>query len=310
MVLSATAKAPASTANLGSGFDVFGLGLDAFYDSVTITKKGKGIRMTGPDGTPSNVLQNTAGIVASKMAVEYDIKQGIEITIKKGVPVGFGMGSSAASAAAAAVAFDRLFKLELSPDTLVRHAGQGEMASAGTIHYDNVAASVLGGFVIVRDKPLRIMRIEPPKDLALCVAIPHIDVPKKKTKVSRSVLPKKVPFADCIKNISNASSMAAAFAVKDSQVIGEAVSDVIVEPARKFSIPGFDRIKKAVMAAGANGFTISGAGPSVIAFSSDDGNLEEICSAMEKGFLSVKTKCTTLVCKPSTGAIRKRGQKR
>ena len=245
------------------------------------------------------------------MAVEYDIKQGIEITIKKGVPVGFGMGSSAASAAAAAVAFDRLFKLELSPDTLVRHAGQGEMASAGTIHYDNVAASVLGGFVIVRDKPLRIMRIEPPKDLALCVAIPHIDVPKKKTKVSRSVLPKKVPFADCIKNISNASSMAAAFAVKDSQVIGEAVSDVIVEPARKFSIPGFDRIKKAVMAAGANGFTISGAGPSVIAFSSDDGNLEEICSAMEKGFLSVKTKCTTLVCKPSTGAIRKRGlQKR
>ena len=116
MVLSATAKAPASTANLGSGFDVFGLGLDAFYDSVTITKKGKGIRMTGPDGTPSNVLQNTAGIVANKMAVEYDIKQGIEITIKKGVPVGFGMGSSAASAAAAAVAFDRLFKLELSPD--------------------------------------------------------------------------------------------------------------------------------------------------------------------------------------------------
>ena len=75
MVLSATAKAPASTANLGSGFDVFGLGLDAFYDSVTITKKGKGIRMT--DGTPSNVLQNTAGIVASKMAVEYDIKQGM-----------------------------------------------------------------------------------------------------------------------------------------------------------------------------------------------------------------------------------------
>ena len=78
--------------------------------------------MTGPDGTPSNVLQNTAGIVASKMAVEYDIKQGIEITIKKGVPVGFGMGSKIASAAAAAVAFDRSFKLELSPDTLVRHA--------------------------------------------------------------------------------------------------------------------------------------------------------------------------------------------
>ncbi len=310
MALSATSKAPSSTANLGPGFDVFGLGLDAFYDSVTVTKKGKGIRIANPDGTPSNALQNTAGIVASKMAVEYGIKQGVEITIKKGVPAGFGMGSSAASAAAAAVAFDRLFKLNLDPETLVRHAGQGEMASAGTIHYDNVAASVLGGFVIVRDKPLRIIRIEPPKDLALCVAIPHIDVPKKKTKVSRSVLPKKVPFVDCIKNISNASSMAAAFAVKDSQVIGEAVNDVIVEPARKFAIPGFDRVKKAVMAVGANGFTISGAGPSVIAFSTIDANLEEICSAMEKGFLSAKTRCTTIVCKPSAGAIRKRGSRK
>ena len=310
MALSSTAKAPSSTANLGSGFDVFGLGLDAFYDSVTMTKKGKGIRITNSDGTPSNVLQNTAGIVAKKMATEYGIKQGIEIIIKKGVPAGFGMGSSAASAAAAAVAFDRLFNLNLSPDTLVRHAGQGEIASAGTIHYDNVAASVLGGFVIIRDKPLRIMRIEPPKDLVMCVAIPHIDVPKKKTKVSRSVLPKKVPFADCIENISSAASMAAAFAVKDSQVIGESVNDVIVEPARKFMIPGFDRIKKNAMAAGANGFTISGAGPSVIAFSSSDANLEEICSAMEKGFHSAKTKCTTLICRPSAGAIRKRGSQK
>ena len=77
------------------------------------------------------------------------------------------MGSSAASAAAAAVAFDRLFKLELSPDTLVRHAGQGEWQVQVRYITTNVAASVLGGFVIVRDKPLRIMRIEPPKDLAL-----------------------------------------------------------------------------------------------------------------------------------------------
>ena len=170
MALSATSKAPSSTANLGPGFDVFGLGLDAFYDSVTVTKKGKGIRIANPDGTPSNALQNTAGIVASKMAVEYGIKQGVEITIKKGVPAGFGMGSSAASAAAAAVAFDRLFKLNLDPETLVRHAGQGEMASAGTIHYDNVAASVLLRVCNSPShlKPLRNIGYEPKRSCRVC----------------------------------------------------------------------------------------------------------------------------------------------
>ncbi|MDI1494827.1 MAG: homoserine kinase [Cenarchaeum symbiont of Oopsacas minuta] len=310
MVLAVTVKAPSSTANLGSGFDVFGLGLDAFYDNVTITKKGKGVRIVDSDGTPSNELQNTAGIVVGKMATEYGIKQGVEISIKKGVPAGFGLGSSAASAAAAAIAFDRLFKLNLEPDTLVRHAGQGERASAGTIHYDNVAASVLGGFVIIRDKPLRIMRIEAPKDLALCVAVPHIDVPKKKTKVSRSILSRNVSFEDCTKNISNAASMAAAFAVKDSEVIGGAVNDVIVEPIRKTKIPGFEKIRKGVMEAGAYGFTISGAGPSVIAFSTTRADLDGICNAMEKGFLSSKTKCTTIICRPSAGAIRKKGSRK
>ena len=84
----------------------------------------------------------------------------------------------------------QIVNLKLDNKTLIKCAGIGEKASAGTIHYDNVAASLLGGFVVVKTKPFDVIRLEPPKDLVLCVAIPKLKVPKKKTKVSRSVIPK------------------------------------------------------------------------------------------------------------------------
>ena len=182
MVSKVTIKAPSSTANLGPGFDVFGLAIDAFYDTVTLTKIKKGIKIITEDNIPTNPEKNTAGLVVKNMKKKFKIKDGIEIKIKKGIPAGFGMGSSAASAAATAVAFDKLFGLKLNGNSLVEFAGSGEKASAGTVHYDNVAASVLGGFVIVRTNPLDVIRIEPPKNLRMCVAVPIIDVPKKKNQ--------------------------------------------------------------------------------------------------------------------------------
>jgi homoserine kinase len=208
---SVTVKAPSSTANLGPGFDVFGLALDAFYDQVKITKKGKGIKIITSDKIPLNPQKNTAGLVAKNMLKKFKIKYGIEIEIKKGVPAGYGMGSSAASAAATAVGINRLFNLKLDSNTLVKFAGMGEKASAGTIHYDNVAASVLGGFVIVQTNPLNVIKIEPPRDLALCVAIPKLVVPAKKTKVSRSVIPTKIRISDSILNLANAAAIVAGF---------------------------------------------------------------------------------------------------
>ena len=304
MVTSVTVKAPSSTANLGPGFDVFGLALDAFFDSVKISKTKKGIRVITSDNIPTDPKKNTAGLVAIKMANKFKIKSGFDIQIKKGVPAGFGMGSSAASAAATAVAFNKLFNLKLDSNSLVEFAGMGEKASAGSIHYDNVAAATIGGFVIVKTNPLDVIRIEPPKDLVLCVAIPKLKVPAKKTKVSRGVLPKKISLADSIVNLSNASSIVAGFLKKDSKLIGESIVDVIVEPARKHMIPGFDKVKKNALAAGALGVTISGAGPSVIAFARKSSNSKKIIKAMEKGFVSSKVNCQTIVCKPSKGALK------
>ena len=301
MVKSITVRAPSSTANLGPGFDVFGLALDAFFDEVKITKKGRGIKIVTSDSIPTSPQKNTAGLVAKNMIQKFKIKDGIEIKIKKGVPAGFGMGSSAASAAATAMAINKLFNLNLDSNSLVEFAGMGEKASAGTVHYDNVAASILGGFVIVRKNPLDVIKIEPPRDLALCVAIPKLVVPVKKTKVSRSVIPSKINISDSILNLANAAAIVVGFMKKDSTLIGKSIIDVIVEPARQHMIPGFSKVKKNALNAGALGVTISGAGPSVIAFANKSSNLKKISSSMAKGFATANKKCEIVICRPSKG---------
>ena len=302
MASRATARAPSSTANLGPGFDVFGLAIDAFHDRITLARTKKGISIVTSDDVPTGPQDNTAGLVVRHMKRRFGISGGIEIGIRKGVPAGFGMGSSAASAAAAAVAFDRLFGLDLDDDELVRCAGVGEKASAGTVHYDNVAASVLGGFVVVRTDPLRVTRMAPPPDLRMVVAVPRLEVPRKKTRVSRSVIPKRVPFADSVTNLASASAMVAGFAKRDSALIGSAARDVIVEPARKHMIPGFDDIRRNALGAGALGVTISGAGPSVIAFSTRSADLKKIGRAMQRGFSAAGTDSQVIACKPGRGA--------
>jgi len=310
MITSVKVRAPSSTANLGPGFDVFGLALDAFYDEIILGKTNKsvttnrpwhGVRILTMDDIPTDPQQNTAGLVIKSMKQKFKIKSGIEIRIKKGVPAGFGMGSSAASAAAAALAFNKLFNLKLDSNTLIKCAGIGEKASAGTIHYDNVAASLLGGFVVVKTKPFEVVRLEPPKNLVLCLAIPQLKVPKKKTKISRAVIPKTVKLSDLTVNLSNAANIVSGFLLKDSDLIGRSIQDVIVEPARKHLIPGFSKVKNNALNAGALGVTISGAGPSVIAFCKKSQNLKKIGKSMERGFGSAKVGCDVIICKPSVG---------
>ncbi|RNJ75761.1 MAG: homoserine kinase [Nitrosopumilus sp. D6] len=302
MASSITVRTPASIANLGPGFDVFGLAVNAFYDEVTLRKTKSGITIISNGSVPSNPHSNTAGIVVGNMKRRFKINGGIEIAIRKMIPPGFGMGSSAASAAAAAVAFDRLFRLGLDSTALVEFAGVGEKASAGTVHYDNVAAAVCGGFTIVRTDPLDVIMLDPPADLRICIAVPKLDVPKKKTRKSRKLIPKQVRFSDHIANLSNASAMVAGFAQKDSDLIGSSIHDIIVEPARMRMIPGFSKVKDYALKAGATGVTISGAGPSVVAFSKKSADLEKISTAMAKGFATAGTKCMTIVCKPTKGA--------
>jgi homoserine kinase len=310
MASSCTAVAPSSTANLGPGYDVFGLGLDALEDRVRITKaSGRSrritIRVSGEKSMsiPSVTEYNSAGLVIKKMSEDFDINDDLDVNIIKQVPAGFGLGSSAASAAAAAVAFDRLFYLKIPKPKMIEYAAEGEIASAGARHYDNVSGAILGGFVIVRTIPeLEFIKLDPPRDLVLVIAIPTIKVSNRKTEVARSVLPKEVPLKSVVRNVSNASTIVAGFILKDIRMIAKGVDDVIVEPARKHLIPSYDAVKNNALKSGALAVTISGAGPSMISFLETSKNGKRVADSMAAGFKESRIKSRILVCHPSSGA--------
>lgn len=269
-------EAPASSANLGPGFDVFALALDSPRDSVRLRlgkSSGGGapsVRMARVSGleVPKMEDENGACVVCLEMARQFGAKKEIIVELEKRVPIGLGMGSSGASAAAAAVATNELLGLGLSSDELIFYAGKGEAATSGTPHYDNVSASILGGFVVVRggegERPTAV-RFEPPPGLAVCVATPVVSLPSRKTEYARSLLPESVSLETLVSNVANASLMVSGFAKKDIKLIGKGMTDRAVEEARKTMIPGYDRVRSRAADAGAAGVCISGAGPSVLA---------------------------------------------
>jgi homoserine kinase len=306
---SCSAAAPCSTANLGPGYDVFGLALDALEDKVKVSRTypdgGGRITIKNSDqAIPSMPESNSAGLVVKKMMQDFEISDSTEIEVTKGVPSGYGVGSSAASAAAAAMAFNALYDLRIDRKRLVEYAAEGEVASAGIKHYDNVSASLLGGFVICRvaSNRTQFIRLEPPEDLVLVVAVPCLEVPKKKTEVARSVLPKMVPLKDVVHNISGAATIVAGFALKDVETITRGIDDVIIESARKHLIPGYDSVKQNAISAGALAVTISGAGPSMIAFLKTNKNAKTVAAAMANGFKEAGVESRTFVCRASKGA--------
>jgi len=313
-IQSCEAVAPSSTANIGPGFDVFGLALDLFYDKVTVrkheTKTGK-ISIILSDKSnfnlkiPSDINLNSAGLAVKKLCLESGIENDIELSVLKGIPPGYGLGSSAASAVAAVLGVNHLFKIGFDRKKLVEFAAEGEIASAGVKHYDNVAASLLGGFVIARTSPRQeFTRIQPPGNLILVVAIPQLPVPEKKTEIARSVLPKQVPLNKVVDNIANASIVVSGFFLNDVKMIANGIEDTIVEPTRKGLIKGFDKVKEYALDNGALAVTISGAGPSIIAFSQSGQGVDpsQIAESMRKGFLDSDIESKAYVCGPSDGA--------
>ena len=154
--------------------------------------------MSGLD-VPKAEAENGACVVCLEMVKKLGIRKEITIELEKRVPIGLGMGSSGASAAAAAVAMNQLLGLGLCEDELIYYAGKGEAVTSGSPHYDNVSASILGGFVVVRggagERPTAV-RFAPPAGLAVCVATPTVNLPARKTEYARSLLPRSVSPGD------------------------------------------------------------------------------------------------------------------
>jgi homoserine kinase len=301
-------KVPATSANLGSGFDVFGLALEMPSDKVTIvkTKAGVKIQVVGFSAETISIVpeKNTAGVVANLMLQKFSLKTGLSITVEKGIWPGKGLGSSAASAAAVAYGLNKMFDLNLSNEKLVQFAAKGEVASAGYEHADNVAAAICGDFVIVKSyNPLEIVCLKAPSDMECCLAFPHISTQTRKTEKARLVVPRTVSLDKLTYNIGQAAAMASGFATGDVELIGKSMNDSIIEPARAFLIPGYLKVKENALNAGAYGVTISGAGPAVIAVVDKKQTVAtEVAAAMKEGFKSGGCEATAFVTKAGKGA--------
>lgn len=300
--------APATTANIGPGFDVFGMALDHPRDTVTIAPMDKGIQIEvsgiGKESIPTNPNKNTGGVVAKAMLEAFSLKTGLRIILEKGIVPSAGLGSSAASAAAVAFGVNRLFNLKIDKNQLTQFASKGEVASAGVEHADNVSAAIYGGFVIIKSyNPLEIVHLKPPKNLGICIAIPKVRLSPKKTEKARSVLPKMVSMEEMVHNLGNAAAMAAGFAMDDVALIGRAMFDAVVEPVRSTMIPGYENVKAKALEAGACGVSISGAGPAMVAlFDRESTDASAVSKAMIAGFKTAGVYANAVSTKPGKGA--------
>lgn len=303
-----TVKAPATTANLGPGFDVFGLALEQPTDKITLTliPKGVEIAVSGLSAATSATVpeKSPAGLVANHMLKAFSLKAGVKIEVERRIFPSVGLGSSAASAAGVAYGLNCMFNLELDNTELIRFAAKGEVASAGVEHADNVSAAICGDFVIVKSyNPVEIVNLKSPPDMEVCIAFPHMTIPANKTEKARSVVPKQVPTSKLSSNVGKAAALASGFATDNVEMIGNSMIDVVVEPARADLVPGYWQVRENALRAGACGVAISGAGPAMIAVvNKKKADAQAVADAMRQGVEVAGFSATAFATRPGRGA--------
>ncbi len=285
------AFAPATVANVSCGFDVLGFAVEQPGDEVTLTlNKSTEVTITKIEGDsgrlPLEAAKNTAGVAVLSFLKALDRTDGVAITLKKNLPLGSGMGSSAASAVAALVGINHLLGEPFSKRELLPFAMEAERVACGSAHADNVAPSLLGGFVLIRDyEPLDVVNIPTPDNLYCTLIHPQLEL---KTQDSRQVLRSSIPLKDAITQWGNIAGLVAGLMKPDYGLIGRSLKDVIAEPVRSLLIPGFDIIKEKAVEAGALGCGISGSGPTIFALSTELELAKRIGKSVQQEFSKIK----------------------
>lgn len=279
--------APATVANVSCGFDVLGFAVDNPGDEVILKGKStpgiKIVKITGDEGRLSlDPQKNTVGVSVQNFLKHIGSKQGIEISLNKKMPLGSGLGSSAASAVAGVFAVNQLLGEPMTQEELLPFAMEGERIACGSAHADNVAPSLLGGFVLIRSyDPLDVIRIPTPKNLFCTIIHPHVEV---QTKDARDILKKQITLKSAVIQWGNVAGLIAGLMKSDYDLIGRSMQDVIVEPIRSILIPGFDDVKRSALDTGALGCGISGSGPSIFALSRDQKVAHKVGEKMKEVF--------------------------
>ncbi|MDQ8755564.1 homoserine kinase [Sphingosinicella sp. LHD-64] len=263
------ASAPASIGNVGVGFDVLGQAFDAVRDRVTAAREARpGVRLGAVSGLvsslPAEVERNTALAASQALLDAAGADFGVRLDIDKGVPVSAGMGGSAASAVAAAVAVNALLPRPYAHEELLPFALEGERVSSDPPPWDNVMASLLGGLVLAaREEPDFVQRLPAPSGLVAVLLHPSAKV---ETRAARKLLKGEVPMRVAVEHSRRLAAFVAGCVGNDMGLIRAGLEDVLVEPQRQHLLPALPQVKAAALGAGALGCSFSGSGPSVFAW--------------------------------------------
>lgn len=285
-------RVPATSANLGPGFDTLGVALE-MHNIVEMEETGYHDLVIETPGAEAleRPEANLVYVAAQRLfdRLHYH-PEGLLIREQVGIPVARGLGSSAAAISGGLVAANALYRqmtggAGLDHDELVAMAVQIEG------HPDNVVPALVGGFTVTvmeEGRPLWV-RFDPPPGLSAVVAIPEVPL---STKKARGVLPGQLKMKDAVYNLSRATLLVAALLTGRTDLLGIATKDRWHQPYRAALVPGFRSVVEAALSAGAKGVALSGAGPSVIALV--EGGAEQVGRAMEGAFLWHGSDCTAV----------------
>ncbi len=279
------AYAPATVSNVACGFDVLGFALDHPGDIVAVSAgETPGVTIAAIHGDqrrlPTDPARNTAGAAVQALLQRLDTPRGIVIEIHKGLPLGSGVGSSGASAAAAVVAANELLGRPAPLNVLLECAMEGERAGCGAAHPDNVGPALYGGFVLARHTdPPDLIRLPVPAGLAVAVLHPAFEID---TREGRALLEPSVPLRDAVRQWGNLGGLVAGLFQSDLALISRSLVDVIVEPRRAHLVPGFYAVQQAAKDAGSLGCSLSGSGPSIFALCESEVRARAVGDAMRE----------------------------
>jgi len=292
-------RVPATTANLGPGFDTLGMALN-MYNHIAMVETGNDLVIDVKGDGIGRVPRNTSNLVyrsASRIFQELNYKpKGLKIEIENNIPLARGLGSSASVIVGGMVAANHITGSKLNYDQILH------LATCMEGHPDNVAPALLGGIVLSAqfDKETIYRKIQPPAGLTTVVAIPEYEL---STRKARGALPAQVPMSDAVYNMSRTSLLVWALINSDMKLMGKAMEDKLHQPYRMPLIPGMDKVVQTAKNAGAYSVVLSGAGPTVIAFCTKD-NAETVGKVMKDTFKEAGVQCSIKNLTPEIDGVK------
>ena len=294
-------RIPATTANLGSGFDCLGMAL-SLYLEIEMEKIAQGFvfeaKGDGLDTLPSdesNLIYKAVSLVMDKAEISL-ANRGIKITIKSDIPIARGLGSSAAAIIGGIVGASELYELNLSREEILH------MAFILEGHFDNIVPALIGGLTISyrnQKGQIRWVKLDIPHNLKAVVGIPSFIL---STEEMRKVLPKQVSLEDAVDNLSKSALLVNALQQSKWELIPEAMQDRLHQPFRLPFIKGAKNIFSEVQKSGLAGVALSGSGPTIISLVKE-GLEKEIVKIMKKTFSDAELKSSVKVLDPDTEGI-------